>query len=171
MKKALLLPALAIALAGAGSASSAGGFSANVTNPWFPLKPGTVYTYDGIKDGKRSHEKLTPTNRVKMIQGKPCRVVEDRLYVGGALVERTSDWYSQDSAGNVWYFGEDTAELEGGKVTTREGTWQAGVDGARGGILMPAQPRPARRPAHRSTTRATPRITSGSSPCSARMPC
>jgi hypothetical protein len=142
VKKALLLPALALALAGAGSANSAGGFSANVTNPWFPLTPGTVYTYQGVKDGKPSRELLTVTNRVKMIQGKPCRVVEDRLYAGGELVERTSDWYSQDSAGNVWYFGEDTAELEGGKVTTREGSWQAGVDGARGGILMPARPRP-----------------------------
>jgi len=142
VKKALLLPPLAIVLAGTGSANSAGGFSANVTNPWFPLTPGTVYTYQGVKDGKPSRELLTVTNRVKIIHGKPCRVVDDRLFAGGELVERTSDWYSQDSAGNVWYFGEDTAELEGGKVTTREGSWQAGVDGARGGILMPARPRP-----------------------------
>jgi len=139
MTKALLV--LTIALAAAGSARGASDFSANVTNPWFPLKPGTVYRYEGVKDGKPSHERLTVTNRVKTIQGRPCRVVDDRLFVGGELVERTSDWYSQDAAGNVWYFGEDTAELENGKVTTKEGSWQAGVAGARGGILMPAHPR------------------------------
>jgi hypothetical protein len=62
--------------------------------------------------------------------------------VHGHLAERTTDWYAQDALGNVWYFGEDTAELNaGGKVTSREGTWQAGVDGARAGIFMPAHPK------------------------------
>ena len=59
------------------------------------------------------------------------------------LHERTTDWYSQDAAGNVWYFGEDTAELTPtGKVASTEGTWQAGRDGAKARIYMPAQPRP-----------------------------
>src|SRR4051812_16010742 len=119
------------------------GFTANVTNPWFPLAPGTSYHYEGVKDGKRAHETLTVTNRVKMIRGAPCRVVEDRLYVGGHLGERTTDWYTQDAKGNVWYFGERTAELDAkGHVTSTEGSWRAGADGAVPGVFMPAHPRP-----------------------------
>jgi hypothetical protein len=69
-------------------------------------------------------------------------VVSDRLYLAGHLQERTLDYYSQNASGDVWYFGEDTAELdEKGHVTTTEGTWRAGVDGARPGIFMPAHPR------------------------------
>jgi hypothetical protein len=70
-------------------------------------------------------------------------VVDDRLYIRGHLEERTNDWYSQDGKGNVWYFGEATAELDAsGKVKTTEGSWQAGRDGAQAGILMPAHPLP-----------------------------
>jgi hypothetical protein len=124
------------------AAALAPGFTANVSNPWFPLAPGTTYHYTGIKDGKRSTETLRVTNRVKVIQAARCRVVEDRLYVGGHLHERTTDWYTQDAKGNVWYFGEKTAELDaGGHVVTTEGSWQAGVDGARAGLFMPARPR------------------------------
>jgi hypothetical protein len=71
--------------------------------------------------------------------------VDDRLYLNGRLAERTTDWYAQDAAGNVWYFGEATAELDhSGRVTSREGSWRAGVDGARPGIVMPAHPRVGR---------------------------
>ena len=77
-----------------------------------------------------------------MIQGARCTVLEDRLYLSGRLKERTTDWYAQDEMGNVWYFGEETAELdEQGRVTSREGSWQAGVDSARAGIYMRAEPK------------------------------
>ena len=59
---------------------------------------------------------------------------------GGAPVEVTDDWYAQDSDGNVWYLGESTAEYENGKVVSRAGSWEAGVDGAQPGIAMPADP-------------------------------
>jgi hypothetical protein len=112
-----------------------------VTNPFFPLKPGTTYTYTGLKDGKPSREVLTVTGRTRTIAGAPCRVVEDRLWLSGKLEERTTDWYTQDAAGNVWYYGEQTAELDAnGKVTSTEGSWQAGVDSAKPGIFMPAHP-------------------------------
>src|SRR4029078_8391646 len=74
--------------------------------------------------------------------GVRCVVVSDRLFIRGRLRERTTDWYSQDTHGNVWYFGEDTAELdEHGRVTSTEGTGQAGGAGAQGGVYMPAHPR------------------------------
>ena len=117
-------------------------FSANVDNPWFPLKPGTSYRYAGVKDGQRSRDVVTVTSRVRTIAGVPCVTVDDRLYLRGRLRERTTDWYSQDAHGNVWYFGEQTAELDAhGRVTSTEGTWRAGVDGAKPGIYMPARPR------------------------------
>ena len=136
---AVLVATLALAAPAAGGSH---GFSARVTNPGFPLKPGTVYTYQGVKDGKPSREVLRVTHRTKTIQGVPCVVVDDRLYVEGHLAERTNDWYSQDARGTVWYFGEATAELDkSGKVTSTEGTWQSGRDGAKAGIYMPAHPR------------------------------
>jgi hypothetical protein len=113
-----------------------------VDNPWFPLKPGTVFVYRGVKDGDQGRDVVTVTSRTKLIDGVRCTVVDDRLYVGGHLAERTLDWYAQDKRGNVWYFGEATAELdESGRVTSREGSWRSGDDGARAGILMPAQPK------------------------------
>jgi hypothetical protein len=60
---------------------------------------------------------------------------------GGELVEQTYDWYAQDKEGNVWYFGEDVTEYKNGKVTGHEGSWESGVDGARPGIAMKADPR------------------------------
>jgi hypothetical protein len=82
------------------------------------------------------------THSTQTIAGVPCIAVEDRLMLDGHLEERTTDWYSQDARGNVWYFGERTAELDrNGKVTSREGSWLAGVDGAQPGLFMPAHPR------------------------------
>jgi len=136
--------AVLLALAAAASAHGAGGpahFSAHVTNQWFPLAPGTRFVYVGVKDGKPSRDVVTVTRRVVTIDGAPCVAVQDRLYLSGRLEERTTDWYSQDARGNVWYFGERTAELDRrGNVASTEGTWRAGVDGAVAGIYMPARP-------------------------------
>ena len=120
----------------------ASSFSARVDNRWFPLRPGTRYLYTGAKDGQPSRDVVTVTHETKTIEGVPCVVVQDRLYLRGRLEERTTDWYSQDSKANVWYFGENTAELDAhGRVMNTEGTWTAGVDGAKPGIYMPAHPR------------------------------
>jgi hypothetical protein len=143
MPKTIVVLAASLALVLAGTASGGRGFSAEVTNPWFPLQPGALYRYTGVKDGKPSREVLRVTHRTKTITGVPCVVVDDRLWIGGHLAEKTNDWYSQDVKGNVWYFGEATAELDkSGKVTTTEGSWQSGRDSAKAGILMPAHPRP-----------------------------
>ena len=116
-------------------------FSAQIDNRWFPLTPGTIAVYSGAKDGKQARDVVTVTHETKTIAGAPCRVVHDRLYLNGLLAERTIDWYTQDGAGNVWYFGEMTATLDNqGRVTGTEGSWQAGVDGAKPGIFMPAHP-------------------------------
>ncbi|MFL5981137.1 MAG: hypothetical protein ACJ74R_05460 [Gaiellaceae bacterium] len=138
----LVLAVLACTACGGGSTHESA-FVSGVNNPWFPLEPGTTFVYTGRKDGERGRDVVTVTARTKQIRGVECIAVEDRLYAGGQLAERTTDWYAQDARGNVWYFGEATAELDkAGRVTSREGSWLAGIDGARAGIFMPAHPKP-----------------------------
>jgi hypothetical protein len=114
-----------------------------VTNPWFPLLPGTTWVYRGHKDGKPSRDVVTVPKETRVIDGVRCTVVHDQLYERGRLEERTTDYYAQDRPGAVWYFGEDTAQLNGaGHVTSTAGTWRAGVHAAMAGIYMPAHPHP-----------------------------
>jgi hypothetical protein len=116
-------------------------FSDKITNPYFPLKPGTTFIYDGKRDDIPRRTEMTVTSETKMILGVKCIVVRDVLTSNSALVEKTVDWYAQDADGNVWYFGEDTAEYANGAVTSTAGTWLAGVDGALPGIIMEAAPK------------------------------
>ena len=81
------------------------------------------------------------TGQTKEILGVMTTVVRDRVWLEGVLIEETFDWYAQDNDGNVWYFGEDEKEMEAGRVVSTAGSWQAGVDGARAGIIMWAQPK------------------------------
>jgi hypothetical protein len=116
-------------------------FTTHVDNPWFPLKPDIVYVYRGTEEGDRLRDVFRITNRTKSIAGVTCRVIKDKVYVNGVLRERTFDYYTQNIDGNVWYFGEDTAELDkNGDVKTTEGTWRTGRDGAEAGIFMEANP-------------------------------
>ena len=116
-------------------------WASEVTNPWYPLKPGAVYTYTGSEDGEPLKDVLKVTSKKKVVQGVSATVVDDRVYKKGVLVEKTKDWYAQDSKGNVWYLGEATAELDrNGKVTSTEGSWESGRNGAHAGIFMPAHP-------------------------------
>jgi hypothetical protein len=116
-------------------------FTSNVDNPWFPLEVGTTLVYAGTKDGKDALDLFVTTERTRMIDGVEARVVEDRLFLGGVLEERTSDYYAQDACGNVWYFGEDTAVLDRhGRVVDTSGSFHAGVNGAQPGVFMQAQP-------------------------------
>lgn len=113
-------------------------------NAYFPLKVGTVSRYRGTEDGELFRERVTITHRTKRILGVKTTVVHDVLRrADGTLAERTRDWYAGDHRGNVWYFGEATATYdEHGNVESREGSWQAGVDGAVAGLIMPAHPGP-----------------------------
>ncbi len=116
-------------------------FTANVTNPYFPLKVGTTYVYEGNRDGVPRRAEVTVTSDTKVILGVTCVVVRDVVTSNTQLVEKTTDWYAQDSQGNVWYFGEDTKEYTNGAVSSTAGTWLAGVDGALPGIIMEAHPK------------------------------
>ena len=119
----------------------AGDFTANVTNAWFPLPVGRTWEYRGVDEDGSVRELVTVSEETEKVGGVPCRVVLDRLFHGDVLSETTKDLYAQDRQGAVWYFGEDTAELDedGGMVTT-EGTWHYAVSGALPGIVMTAVP-------------------------------
>ena len=119
-------------------------FTRPVGNPWYPLRPGTVTHLRGSDGPHRYRERVLVTHRTRTIQGVRARVVLDVLRrLDGSLAERTHDWYADDNDGNVWYLGENTATYDRhGHVSSREGSWQAGVGGARAGLIMPADPHP-----------------------------
>jgi hypothetical protein len=126
--------------ASAPTAVNPSNFVRHVTNPWYPLKPGTVLVYKGVKDGERQTDRVTVTRQTKRIEGVRTTVIRDVSTHGGTLLESTWDFYAQDKQGNVWYFGENTRAYHNGHVST-EGSWQAGVNGARPGIIMEGTPR------------------------------
>ncbi len=119
-------------------------FTTEIDNPYWPMTPGSRWVYRET-DTEGSQEKVVVevTHETKKVaNGVEARVVRDTVTEGGEPVEVTDDWYAQDRAGNIWYLGEDTAEYKDGKVANREGSFEAGVDGAEAGIALPGHPRP-----------------------------
>jgi hypothetical protein len=115
-------------------------FTTTIDNKYFPLKPGTTFVYQGKTKNASERDVMTVTHSTKQIMGVKCVVVDDRVWAHGELSEKTFDWYAQDKKDNVWYFGENTKEYKNGKVST-EGSWEGGKDGAKPGIIMPANPK------------------------------
>jgi hypothetical protein len=111
-------------------------FTTKITNPFMPLVPGTALTYKGA--GEKNV--FNVTDRTREVLGVTTIVVRDKAYRGSELVEDTEDWFAQDALGNVWYFGEATAECQGNRIVSHHGAWEAGVDGAQPGIVMLANP-------------------------------
>jgi hypothetical protein len=117
-------------------------FTTEIDNPYWPMKPGSRWIFrETDAEGSVSKVVVTVLDKTKMIaNGVEARIVHDQVSEGGEVKEDTYDWYAQDADGNLWYFGEDTTEYENGKPKTKEGSWEAGVDGALPGIIMPADP-------------------------------
>jgi hypothetical protein len=135
--------ACGLALGPAAGGAEARDFTTKIDNPYLPFHAGSTWVYKDSITGERTA--VRATSQTKLIaNGVTARVVRDTVTLGGRLVEDTIDWYAQDVRGNVWYMGEDTKEYEHGKVVSTEGSWEAGVDGARAGIAMPAHPRVGR---------------------------
>lgn len=111
-------------------------FVLSVDNPLLPLIPGTTHVYEN--DLERIE--VSVTDDTKEILGVTTTVVRDTVFEDDEIIEDTFDWFAQDVDGNVWYFGEDTKEYEGGQVVSTEGSWEAGMDGAKPGIVMYADP-------------------------------
>lgn len=119
-------------------------FTTNIDNEYWPMEPGTRWTYREVDEkGIQYDVVVTVTDQTKEVaNGVTARVIRDTVTQNGEVVEDTFDWYAQDADGNIWYLGEDTAEFENGVVTSQRGSWEAGVDGALPGVMVPADPRP-----------------------------
>jgi hypothetical protein len=122
-------------------------FTTEIDNPYWPMKPGTRWTYREVdSDGIELRAMIVVTTQTKLVaNGVTARVVRDTVTRDGEIIEDTVDWYAQDSAGNLWYLGEDTAEFDHGAITSRSGSWEAGVDGALPGVIIPADPQPGQK--------------------------
>jgi hypothetical protein len=119
-------------------------FTTRIDNPYWPMKPGSRWVYrETDSEGAKQRVEVTVTRKTKRIAiGVEARVVHDVVSEDGEPVEVTDDWYAQDSEGNIWYLGEATTEYENGEPASTAGSFEAGVDGAQPGIIMPAEPEP-----------------------------
>ncbi len=116
-------------------------FSLVIDNPYFPLPVGRTWVYQGMRDGQSQIDRVTVTSNTKLVaEGITARVVRDVATHNGKLLEKTSDWYAQDTHGNVWYVGEDTTAYLPNGQTDKSGSWEAGVNDAEPGIIMLANP-------------------------------
>jgi hypothetical protein len=117
-------------------------FSTDIDNEYWPMRAGTRWIYREVDEsGRQLRVVVTVTRATKRIaNGVTARVVRDTVTADRRVVEDTFDWYAQDADGNIWYLGENTAEFENGKISSREGSFEAGVDGALAGVVMPAEP-------------------------------
>ena len=115
-------------------------FVASIDNPYFPLQPGTTFIYGGQMPDGFERDEFAVTHNTRVILGVTCVEVHDSVFTNGVLTEDTLDWFAQDRDGNVWYFGENTHELEDGLITTIAGTFMGGVNGDKPGIIMKAHP-------------------------------
>ncbi|MFL5771366.1 MAG: hypothetical protein ACJ765_14940 [Chloroflexota bacterium] len=112
-----------------------------IDNPFWPMAVGSHWVYsetDG--EGNDQRVEVTVLDKTKEIVGIEARVVHDIVTLKGETIEDTLDWYAQDKVGNLWYLGEDTKEYENGQIVSTEGSWEAGVDGALAGVILPADP-------------------------------
>jgi hypothetical protein len=119
-------------------------FTTDIDNPWWPMAVGSTWVYTEMdSEGTEQRVEVTVTGKTKKLaNGIEARIVHDAVTEDGEPVEITDDFYAQDSKGNIWYLGEETAEYENGKVSSRDGSFEAGTDGAQAGIAMPANPQP-----------------------------
>lgn len=115
-------------------------FGGVIDNPYMPLPVGARWRYEGESDGEVETVEVVVTSERREVMGISAVVVRDTVMVGGEVVEDTFDWFAQDAEGNVWYLGEEVKDYENGQVVGTAGSWEAGVDGAQPGIVMPADP-------------------------------
>ncbi|MCO4293333.1 hypothetical protein NF867_10690 [Solitalea sp. MAHUQ-68] len=136
-----LTKAVECVLRGVPGFPGASNFVTNITNPYLPLTRGKVFTYRSVTADGVEIDIVKVTYKTKNIIGVPTTIVHDQSFIDGELAEDTFDYFAQDKQGNVWYFGEDTKQLENGKVIGTVGSWRSGVNGGTPGIVMLAKPK------------------------------
>lgn len=115
-------------------------FVSEINNKFFALTPGTTLVYESQTDEGVERIEFTVTDEKRNVMGVDTIVVWDREWLNDELIEDTKDWFAQDLEGNVWYFGEDSKDFAGGQLVSTKGSWEAGIDNAKPGIIMKASP-------------------------------
>ncbi len=115
-------------------------FISEINNKFLTLTTGTTLIYESHTDEGLERNEVSVTEEKRTVMGVETTVVWDRVWLNDELIEDTKDWFAQDVEGNVWYFGEDSKDFEGGQLVDTKGSWEAGVDGAKPGIIMKASP-------------------------------
>jgi hypothetical protein len=119
--------------------------SAEVTNRYYPLRPGTRLVFEGAdKRGKgreRHRIEFVVTDLVQEIDGVAATVIWERDFVRDVLEEAELAYFAQDTSGNVWHLGEYSELYEDGSLLGASGFLQGHLADARAGIMMPADPR------------------------------
>jgi hypothetical protein len=118
----------------------------SIDNRYFPMTDTRTYVYSGRDEDGPFDERFEHTNTGPgpVIAGVQTFIQQDLEFEDGLLVEKTFDYFAQDTLGNVWYLGEDVTTFEydddGNLIDTNtEGAWRAGVNGADPGFIMPAE--------------------------------
>jgi hypothetical protein len=138
----LVLLLLSVGLSLQPAAPDTSRFLAEGENRYFILKPGYQLRLLGKESGKQVELVVTVTDDTRVIAGTRTRVVEERESQGGELVEISRNYFAfEPSTKNIYYFGEDVDIYQRGTVVNHEGSWLAGVAGARFGLMMPGTPR------------------------------
>jgi hypothetical protein len=122
-------------------AFNAANFGHPITNKYFTLKPGAKFTYEGRADDGPTRVQIEVIGQTKQMMGVTATGVRDQVWVNNQIKEDTTDWYAQDSGGNVWYFGETVSNYKNGKLADHDGSWEAGVKDAQPGIVMMKEPK------------------------------
>lgn len=142
----------AVVLAGCAQGGTPSGESAELPGPpaasyvplvdhlYFPLLPGSSWTLVGEEDGESKHEEIRVLDEPHLILGVACTAVVEEVFVDGLPTETTTQWFAQDTDGNVWRFGEESLEFTGGAPVPTEDSWRAGVAGKRAWIFFAADP-------------------------------
>jgi hypothetical protein len=117
-----------------------------IDNPYFPMTDTRTYVYSGRDADGPVDERFEHTNigAGPVIAGVQTSIQQDLEFEDGLLVEKTFDYFAQDTLGNVWYLGEDVTTYEydeNGNLIgeTTEGAWKAGLNGAEPGFIMPVE--------------------------------
>ncbi len=115
-------------------------FTTRIDSRYWPMRRGERWLYESSGDGTKARSRVRATGRTRTLaNGVRARALRDAARENGRLVEVAFEWYAQDAAGNVWYLAEDVMEPVRGRLRRTEG-WEAGVDGAQPGMVMPGAP-------------------------------
>ena len=114
--------------------------TSHLTNPLFPVKAGAKWVYENKAGGVTERIDISVEPGEKEVWGTKASIVRDTVTLDGEMIEDTWDWYAQDDNGHVWYLGEDTTEFKNGNPVCHCGAWEAGVNSALPGVIMPNAP-------------------------------